>query len=79
MVDDEVIAGHVVHDNLMFTNPIDRYHPDKKTSTYDAEIGSSIKVTASIQLGDQRDPSERNKGLIFLGLYMYIFQKPLKY
>ena len=46
----------------MFTNPIDKVDPDKKTATYDADIKSSIKVTAAIQRGNQRDPSERNKG-----------------
>ena len=62
MVDEDVIAGHVVQDTLMFTNPIDKVDPDKKTATYDADIKSSIKVTAAIQRGNQRDPSERNKG-----------------
>ena len=59
-----MIAGHVVPNELMFTNPIDNdpHTADKSTGTYDSNMESGIKVVVRIHPGNQRDPSERNKG-----------------
>ena len=57
LVDKDVVAGHVVPDTLMFTNPV--LSKEIKTSTYDSRGG--IKVTAAIQRGDQKDKKERDK------------------
>ena len=64
MVDEDVVAGHVVQDTLMFTNPIDSdpHTADKDTATYNEKMESGIKVVARIHAGNQKDPSERNKG-----------------
>ena len=59
-----MVAGHVVQDALMFTNPIDTdpHTADKDTATYNENMESGIKVVARIHAGNQNDPSERNKG-----------------
>ena len=48
----------------MFTNPIDSdsHTADKSTATYDDDMQSGIKVVVRIHPGNERDPSERNKG-----------------
>ena len=63
-MDEDVVAGHVVQDTLMFTNPIDsdEHTADKHTATYDENMESGIKVVIRVHPGNQRDPSERNKG-----------------
>jgi len=63
LVDEDVVAGHVVQDTLMFTNPIDsdEHTADKHTATYDENMESGIKVVIRVHPGNQRDPSERNK------------------
>ena len=63
-MDEDVVAGHVVENSLMFTNPIDSdpHTADKTTATYDQNMQSTIKVVTRIHLGNQQDPSERNKG-----------------
>ena len=64
LVDEDVVAGHVVQDALMFTSPIDSdpHTADKDTATYNENMESGIKVVARIHAGNQKDPSERNKG-----------------
>ena len=66
-MDEDVVAGHVVKNFLMFTNPIDSdpHTADKSTATYDSDMQSGIKVVARIHAGNQNDPSERNKGKDF--------------
>ena len=74
MVDEDVVAGHVVQDTLMFTNPIDSdpHTADKDTATYNDKVESGIKVVARIHAGNQKDPSERNKGLAIKFLFLYL-------
>ena len=54
----------MVQNSLMFTNPIDvdPHTADKSTATYDENMQSGIRVVVRIHPGNQRDPSERNKG-----------------
>ena len=77
-MDEDVVAGHVVQDTLMFTNPIDsdEHTADKHTATYDENMESGIKVVIRVHPGNQRDPSERNKGTY---LSLNITHDPLKF
>lgn len=59
-MDKDVVAGHVVLDNLLFTVPMDG--KEIRTATYDSG-GGSLRVTATIQQGDPNDPDERGKGV----------------
>ena len=76
LVDEDVVAGHVVPNSLMFTNPIDSdpHTADKTTATYDENMDSGIKVVARIHLGNQQDPSERNKGKTSFSPYLDIIR-----
>lgn len=74
LVDEDVIAGHVVQNTLMFTNPIDTdsHTADKSTATYDSNMQSGIRVVVRIYPGNRRDPSERNKGKYSFVVISYI-------
>ncbi len=70
LVDESVIAGHVVPGELLFTNPLSR--DEEKTATYTDD--SSIKVSASLQSTSSGCESEM--GLIRLDFNQYeiVFQ-----